>query len=154
MFIMAFGGLSRGILIDIDYANMLLQLFYFGPEVIDFLLLRLGILLNLLELLVQQFVLIPLLLYVGLEFLVVAAGLLMQLVLNHLGLLNQYIHHHVNFFSDLVGLFFEQLENVVALDQIVLQTLDLLRHTRRHVIDPPHHHLRLGHASVHLGRMR
>lgn len=100
---------------------MLFELFDLGLEHIYLGLLRLRVLQNLLQTLVQDLVLVPLCLYRALQGLVIVAELLVELILHDLGLLDQDIHHDIDLFPYLVCLLLEELEHVVAGDELVLE---------------------------------
>ena len=96
--------------------NVLLKLFDFGPKHSNLLSLWFGIPGDDFEAFVELLVFISLYFNIGFEGFVVAASVDMQLVLSDFSLFNKDIDHYVNFFSDLVTLFFEQLQLVIAFD--------------------------------------
>ena len=59
----------------------------------------------------------------------------MELILDLLSLLNEDVHHHINFLPDVVGLLFEELEHVVASHELVLKYFNLLIYGRAHIIN-------------------
>jgi hypothetical protein len=59
----------------------------------------------------------------------------MELILDNLRLLNKHVHHDINLLPDLVGFLLEQLEEVIACHELVLQLTDLLVHRRGDVVD-------------------
>ena len=114
-----------------QYTYVLLELFHFCLEDGNFCALRLGFFDEVLHALVEDFVFVALSLDVGLQLFVVCARRLVQLILHDLGLLDEHVHHDIDLLADLVGLFLEHLQQVVAADQLVLKGSRLDKRTER-----------------------
>ena len=99
---------------------MLLQLLYLRLVDSDLPLLAICCLHNCFEAFIQDFIFIPLGFDITLQLFVVFPCLNMKLVLDDLSFFNKDVHHDVNFFSYLVGLFFEKLEKVIPCHQGIL----------------------------------
>ena len=97
-----------------ENADVLLEFFDLGREDSNLSFLRLGFFHQTLKLLIEHFILISLSLYIQFYFFVVSSDVLMDLILNNLSLLNQDIHHDINLLPDLVSLFLEHLQQIVA----------------------------------------
>lgn len=111
-----------------QYSYMLLQLFDLRLEYGNFALLGFCLLNNSFQIFINHFILISLRLNIILELLIVFPSLNMEVVLDHLSLLYQNIHHDVYLFPNVVSFLFEKLKEVVPCHQLVLQGLDLFIH--------------------------
>ena len=86
---------------------MLLKLLNFSAENGDFIPLGLGLLNDVFELFVGDFIFITLTLDILFEILVWLSGLNVELVLHNLSFFDENVHHNVNFLSNMISLFLE-----------------------------------------------
>ena len=114
---------------------MLLKLLDFGLEDGYFRSLRLSVLRDDLQILVEKLIFISLCFDVAFKMFIILPCLNVELILNLLSLFDKNIHHYINLLSDMVCFLFEQLKHIIASNQLVLQAFDLLVDRGAHIID-------------------
>ena len=101
---------------DAGHADVLLKLFDLGLKDGNLGASWLSVFHHIFETFVQNFILVSLSLNILPQLLIVDPSVRIALILHHLSLLNQHIHHHIYLLPDLVGFLLKELKRVVAFD--------------------------------------
>lgn len=101
--------------------HMLFKLFNLGRKNINFSSLEFVIFYDFFQVFIKYFVLVSLGFDIALEILIIFPSFIVELILNHFSFFNEHVHHYVDLFTDLVSFFLEELEDVIAFDELILQ---------------------------------
>lgn len=70
---------------------------------------------------VKNFILISLLFDVSFKHFIIWSCFIMEFILDNLSFFDKYVHHHIDFFSDLVSFFFKQLKIIISSNEGILK---------------------------------
>jgi len=131
-----------------ENTHVLLKFFYFGLIDSDLSLLRLSVLNYFFKVFVQNFILVSLRLDIALQLLVIFPHLNVHFVLHDLCLFHENVHHNIDFFSNLISFFLEQLEHIITCDQFILKLFNLFINRNRDIVNATAKYLRARHLTL------
>lgn len=128
---------------------VLFKFLNFCSKYSNFISLKLIIFNNFFQIFIQNLIFIPLLFNIGFKLLIIFPSFNVKLILNDFSFFDENVHHDVNFLSNLISIFFEKLEDVVALNKRIFKLFYLLVHRTWNVVNLATHweHLWVGNAQ-------
>ena len=103
------------------HTNVLFQFFNFSIENRNLFSLKLIIFKDFLHWFIKNFVFISLLFDIWFELFVILSCFSVEFVLNNFCLLDENVHHDINFFPYLIGFLFEKLKIIISKNKGVLK---------------------------------